>query len=101
MELVVEDNPDRSRYEAHADGQFAGFISYHLSQNAIAFTHTETEPRFQGKGIADRLVRSVLDDAAARGLGVLPYCPFVRGWLDKHPDYLKLVPEDRRAEFRR
>lgn len=100
MELVVGDNPDRSRYEAHADGELAGYIAYHLTRSTIAFTHTETEPRFQGKGIGGRLVRSALDDAAARGLGVLPYCPFVRAWLDEHPDYVKLVPEDRRPEFR-
>jgi uncharacterized protein len=99
MELVVADNPDKSRYEALADGELAGFINYHLSHNAVALTHTETESRFRGKGIGARLVQSTIDDIAARGLGVLPFCPFVRSWLDEHPEYVKLVPEDRRPEF--
>ena len=99
MELVVADNPDKSRYEVTAGGELAGFINYHLSEHGIAFTHAETDPRFRGKGIAGRLVQSVLDDAAARGLAVLPFCPYVRGWLAEHAEYVKLVPEDRRAEF--
>jgi hypothetical protein len=99
MELVVSDNPDKSRYEVHADGELAGYVTYHLSQDTMALMHTETEPGFQGKGIGGRLVRSTMDDLAARGLGMLPYCPFVRSWLDEHPDYVKLVPEGRRPEF--
>jgi hypothetical protein len=30
---------------------------------------------------------------------VLPYCPFVRGYIERHPDYLDLVPADRRSGF--
>ena len=35
----------------------------------------------------------------ARGLAVLPYCPYVKSWIKKHPEYTDLVPEDRRGEF--
>ncbi|WP_420803744.1 GNAT family N-acetyltransferase [Saccharopolyspora erythraea] len=41
----------------------------------------------------------MLDSARERGLEVLPHCPFVRSWIARHPEYLELVPEDRRAEF--
>jgi hypothetical protein len=30
---------------------------------------------------------------------VLPFCPFIRGYIQRHPAYLDLVPGDRRAEF--
>lgn len=99
MELRVADNPGKSRYEATADGEVAGFIDYRLSQNDIAFLHTETEDRFRGKGVGGRLVQASLDSARERGLAVLPSCPFVRSWLEKHPDYAELVPAGRRAEF--
>lgn len=99
MELRVADNPDKSRYEAKADGDVAGFIDYRLSHNDIAFLHTETDDRFRGKGVAGRLVQASLDAARERGLQVLPYCPFVQSWLEKHPDYADLVPAGRRAEF--
>jgi predicted GNAT family acetyltransferase len=30
---------------------------------------------------------------------VLPFCPFVNAYLKRHPEYLDLVPEERRAAF--
>ncbi|MFD9483281.1 GNAT family N-acetyltransferase [Streptomyces sp. NPDC059991] len=103
MEPQVMDRPERSRYEivlAGDDGtETAGFAEYFLSEDEIAFIHTETEPRFAGRGLGGLLVRGALDDARARGLHVLPYCPFVRGWIGKHPEYADLVPEARRARF--
>jgi uncharacterized protein len=99
MELRVADNPEKTRYEVLADGDLAGFAEYKLSQNDIAFTHTQTDARFQGKGIAGHLIQLALDNARERGLQVLPYCPFVRAWIGEHPQYADLVPADRRAEF--
>ncbi|MFF1480138.1 GNAT family N-acetyltransferase [Streptomyces sp. NPDC058301] len=108
MEPQVVDRPEKSRYEILAgdDGsesadraETAGFAEYVLSEGEIAFTHTETDPRFAGRGLAGRLARGALDDARARGLRVLPYCPFIRGWIGKHPEYTDLVPEARRAQF--
>jgi predicted GNAT family acetyltransferase len=99
MELRVADNPEKSRYEVLADGDLAGFAEYKLTHNDIAFTHTQTDARFQGKGIAGHLVQAALDNARERGLQVLPYCPFVRKWIGEHPDYAGLVPAGRRAEF--
>jgi predicted GNAT family acetyltransferase len=99
MELQVADNPEQQRYEARADGEIAGFVQYHLRDGVIAFMHTETNPRFRGQGVAGRLIRSSLEAARERHLGVLPYCPFVRRWITEHPEYADLVPEGRRAEF--
>ena len=97
MELQVTDNPDESRFEIRADGQLAGFAQYHLRGSQIAFTHTETDDRFRGHGLAGQLVREALDAARERHLIVLPYCPFVRSWIAGHPEYADLVrsPGDR------
>jgi len=99
MELQVADNPDQAQYEIRADGEVAGFLQYHLRDGAIAFVHTEIDPRFRGHGVAGRLIRSSLDAARERHLAVLPYCPFVRGWIAEHPEYTDLVPDDKRAAF--
>jgi len=99
MELVVADNPDKSRYEILADGEIAGFINYQLSHNDIAFIHTETDHRFRGEGLGGHLVEGALDSARKRGVHVLPFCPFVRRWMSEHPDYSDLVPAGRREEF--
>ena len=99
MDLEVADNPDKARFEILADGELAGFVLYHLRGNEIAFTHTETDERFRGHGLASQLVQAALDAARARHLAVLPYCPFVRSWLEEHPEYADLVTAGRRAQF--
>jgi hypothetical protein len=95
---VVTDNPARSRYELHLDGELAGFVSYRLRGQAIELLHTEVDPRFQGGGLAATLAQASLDDARGRHLAVLPTCPYIRSWIRKHPDYADLVPADRRAQ---
>jgi uncharacterized protein len=95
----VADDPGKSRYEILVDGELAGFVAYRLKGDVIAFLHTETEPPFQGAGLASRLVRETLDDARQRHLSVLPFCPYVAGWIQRHPEYADLVPPDRRADF--
>jgi uncharacterized protein len=101
-EPVITDNKAESRFEICVGGERAGLVQYHIpSQDpgAISFLHTEVDDRFQGMGLAGKLARAVLDSARERGLQVLPYCPYIKTWIAKHPDYVDLVPEDRRAEF--
>ena len=99
MSNVVADNPDEQRYEITVDGELAGFVEYHLRPGLIAFVHTEIDPRFEGRGIGSELARHVLDDAGARDLHVLPFCPFINGYLGKHPEYVELVPAEYRKQF--
>jgi len=54
------------------------------------------EPRFQGRGLGHELVAAALRSARERGLEVLPFCPYVRGFIAKHPEFVDLVPEQDR-----
>ncbi|WP_244927899.1 GNAT family N-acetyltransferase [Nocardioides sp. W7] len=85
-------NPGESRYEAHLDGELAGFAEYVLDDDAIVFTHTEVDDRFEGQGVGSALARFALDDVRRDGTrAVVPRCPFIRRWIDKHPEYADLV----------
>jgi uncharacterized protein len=100
MSTTVRDNPAQSRYEIHDGDTLAGFADYKLQPGQIAFTHTETEPGFAGRGLAKRLVAEALDDTRRRGLAVLPFCPYVRGFIAGNADgYLDLVREEDRTRF--
>ncbi len=44
-----------------------------------------------GKGVGSKLVQGALDQVRAAGLKLIPQCPFVKAWIDKHPDYADLV----------
>jgi len=98
VETAVNDNHALHRYEITADGELAGFTVYELQPEVIAFMHTEIGEEWGGRGLGSILVRCALDDVRSRGLDVLPYCPFVRSWLERHDDYLDLVPESKRHE---
>lgn len=91
-DVAVTNNPEQNRYEARIDGELAGFAEYRLSDGLITFTHTEVDPSLEGKGVGGALARSALDDVRADGSRkVKPLCPFIKGWIEKHPDYSDLV----------
>jgi uncharacterized protein len=91
-ESTVIDHPEQERYEIRAGDELAGFAQYRPGAGRIAFIHTEVDDRFEGQGLGSRLIAFALDDARARGLEVLPFCPFVRGYIQRHPEYADLVP---------
>jgi uncharacterized protein len=97
--IEVVDDRAGERYLIRVDGVIAGFAQYRDRGRAIAFVHTEIEDRYEGQGLGGRLISAALDDVRSRGLAVLPFCPFVRGYIARHPDYLDLVPETERAQF--
>jgi uncharacterized protein len=97
-ESTVDNLPAR-RYEWYEGEDLAGFLRYHLDGDRIDLLHTEVAAGFEGRGIGSRLARHALDEARRRHRTVIPSCPFVRGWIAKHPDYLDLVPGPERARF--
>ncbi len=93
MEHTVTDVPEAGRYEARAGDRVVGLAAYQRRGDRVVFTHTEVDPTAEGDGLGSRLVRGALDDVRGRGLRAVPKCSFVRGWIDKHPDYADLVAE--------
>lgn len=93
--VVVTNNRDLHRYEARLDGTLAGFAEYRLSERVIAFTHTNVDSAFAGRGLGGALARSALDDVRAENTRrVQPVCEFIRAWIDKHPDYADLLASE-------
>ena len=99
MSPVVTDHPETGRFEIAVDGVPAGFADYHPVGDNLDFTHTEIDDRFEGQGLGSTLIRAALEAARERGMGVLPHCPFVRSFIERHQEYLDLVPALRRRQF--
>ena len=80
---VVRDNPASDRFELAVDGETA-FLEYERTGDAIRFKHTEVPTAFRGRGLGEQLVKGALDLARAEDLRVVPVCPFVRAYMEKH-----------------
>jgi uncharacterized protein len=99
-EVSVRDKPAAHRFEVWVGDERAGFTHYvDRGHGVVAFVHTEIEPGFEHHGLAGRLIEEALAAARDRDWAVLPECPFVRAYLDKHPEAVDLVPEAKRAGF--
>lgn len=88
----VVDNQAAGRYELAVEGGTA-VLSYTRDGDTLRLTHTEVPAELEGQGIGSRLVKQVLDRARAEGVKVAPWCPFVREYIDRHPEYRDLVAE--------
>jgi uncharacterized protein len=90
-EFNVRDNPEERRYEARLGSEVVGYIAYRFEPGRMTLVHTEVDPAFEGQGIASRLVAGALDDIRDRELSLVPVCPFVRSYLQRHPEHADLV----------
>jgi hypothetical protein len=85
--------PDESRYEVRVDDELAGFAKYVVKGGRHLYVHTEIAERFEGQSLGSKLAKGALDDERAAGTVIVPICPFIAGWIERHPDYLDLVDE--------
>jgi predicted GNAT family acetyltransferase len=98
-QIEITDDADSHRYVIRVDGKRAGLLQYRLRPELIELVHTEIYEEFEGRGLGGQLISFALQDARERGLAVLPFCPFVNDYIQRHRQYVDLVPEGRRAEF--
>jgi predicted GNAT family acetyltransferase len=94
IEPRVADNPQASRFELWLGTTRVGLIEYRSEPGVVLLVHTEVDSSFAGQGLGERLVTGALEDLRARGLKVVPLCPFVRAYLRRHPDQTDLVAGD-------
>jgi predicted GNAT family acetyltransferase/glutaredoxin len=90
-DAVVTDVPDESRYELRLGDRLIGLAAYRRQDGRIAFTHTEVDEACEGRGFGSRLAAAALDDVRRQGAEVVPLCPFIARYIDRHPEYGDLV----------
>jgi predicted GNAT family acetyltransferase len=91
MQPVIVDADGAKRYEARLDGDLAGFLDYVAKGSRIVLVHTEVLPAREGLGVGGELVRFALADARRRGLRVVASCPYVRAYVERHPETHDIV----------
>jgi predicted GNAT family acetyltransferase/glutaredoxin len=86
-EAEVVDVPEASRYELRLGGRLIGLAAYRRRNGRIAFTHTEVDEKCAGRGFGSRLAAAALEDARREGLEIVPLCPFIEHYIERHPEY--------------
>ncbi|WP_062464322.1 GNAT family N-acetyltransferase [Demequina soli] len=84
MTVEVTRVADAGRYEITVDGTLAGVAEFRLRSGRIVFTHTVIDEAFEGRGLGSTLAREALADAVARGEVIVPLCPFIHDYLERH-----------------
>jgi predicted GNAT family acetyltransferase len=88
----VRDNAEKHQFELVVDG-YTSLAEYRLKPGVITFVHTEVPKELGGRGIGSKLAKGALDQVRARGLKVVPLCPFIKAWIEKHPEYQDLLAQ--------
>jgi predicted GNAT family acetyltransferase len=97
--VEVRDNPSEHRFEIHDDGKLAGFARYVRRPGRIFFVHTEIDPAFEGRGLGSQLASAALDATRATGERVVPLCPFIASYVERHPEYADLIDHELMAQL--
>lgn len=92
MDRTVRDNAAAQRFELPTDAGTA-FAAYERSGDIWAFTHTTVPPEAEGHGVASALIRHALEQVGAAGGRVVPQCAFVRAYIDRHPEWARLIAD--------
>lgn len=98
--LNLLNNTLAERYEARLGDKVVAFAEYRRVTGAIMFTHTQVDPNLEGRGVASQLIRFALDEVRSQNLLVIPMCPFVVAFIQRHSaEYLSLVNPQHRGIF--
>jgi uncharacterized protein len=98
-DLQLNDNTAAQRYEARLEDRVVAYIEYRPSGEARMLTHTEVNADMEGKGVGSAIVKYALEDIRSRGERVVPMCPFVAAYMQRHREYTELVHPLQRRVF--
>ena len=89
---VVVHDAEHHRYVLERDGRELGESVYELGDGVIRVIHTEVDASLQEHGLGSALARGVLEDIRDHGdRRLVPVCPFIRGYLARHPEFQGLM----------
>jgi predicted GNAT family acetyltransferase len=88
--MNVTDNATRSRYELDLGDELA-FIDYRRHHAVVTMTHAEVPAHLNGRGIGSALVKGALELVRAQHELVVPLCPFIKIYIQRHPEFAELL----------
>ena len=93
-EVTVEHEPAAHRFVVRLPDGEAELGYAQPRRDVLDLQHTFVPESARGLGLGDALVEAALRHARESGARIIPTCPFVRSWLERHPEHDALVLKD-------
>jgi len=93
MNIEVKHDTLKERFYIEINDDKA-VLDYTIKEDKIDLFHTYTPVSYRGEGLAGKLVEHAFNYAKENNLKVIPSCPFIPYFLEKNPQYKKLVVEN-------
>lgn len=90
MDVKITNDPVTQRFEAKVSGCSA-HLDYVLGSGILRLVHTKVPEELGGQGIGSKIVQFALEFAKNEGLEVIPQCPFVKSYIERHPRFKDLL----------
>lgn len=86
LKITYSESDTKGRYGASVAGVLseAGLTISKVSPTLIIADHTYVPDELRGRGLAQALAGQLVADARAKGQRIVPLCPFVRAYAEKH-----------------
>ena len=82
---------ESDKFTISVDGKAVGLTAYADHENQRVFPHTEVDDAYEGRGLATIVIGEALAQTKAEGLRIVPMCPTVAAFVEKHSEYADIV----------
>ena len=93
MDYLVTHIKNANRFEVLLENGQTAYLNYNEFENSLNLSHTYVPQSFEGKGIAAAIVKIALDYARKNNLSIIPSCPYVAAYIERHPEHRDLVKQ--------
>ena len=92
MEVQQKEDGTKGTFYIQDSGMEAAAMYYvYAGTDKFIIDHTEVSPAYEGKGLGKQLVRAAVDFARAKGLKIIPLCPYAKSVFEKVPEYADVL----------
>jgi uncharacterized protein len=87
----IRHDTDGKRFVLALDGAEAELNYRDVDGTTLDYYRTFVPSTMRGGGIASKLTARALEYAQEQGLKIVPTCPFIVTYIERHPEYRPLV----------
>lgn len=98
QQYILTDNSPEGSSTPQSIG-LIDFVDAGPLDNERVLFHTEVNKEYSGQGLAGELARFAVESTINSGKSVVPVCPFVAGWLPRHPEYAPKTVQPEQAHL--